>query len=546
MMRAVLFSRVWFVLVIVLAVFSLSYMHLRASGSIQQPAPNSLLIPRAPDVDARPNIVLVMADDLDILLNTLDYMPHVRDLLQQQGISFDNALVPVSLCCPSRASLLRGQYVHNHTIYTNGPPDGGFQKLFDLGMENSTVATVLQDAGYRTALMGKYINGYPFTDSLTYIPPGWDEFYSPSSDKAYFGFSYTMNTNGVLVPYGNDPEDYITDVLSRTAVNFITRTVPSGEPLFLFVNTYAPHGPSTPAPRHTHLFTNVIAPRGGSFNELDMSDKPPIISTLPLLTPTEIQEIDARYRERLRSMQAVDEMIAALVDVLQSTGILSNTYFVFTSDNGYHLGQHRLKQGKYTNYEEDLRVPFIVRGPGVPVSQTSAALISTIDILPTFAEIAQTQVPTYADGRSLMALLGGSSPPWRQVLLVEQYPFSSQIGDDPDLRNGLLEPDEVDQTWRAMQQPSAACLSTTTPKPIFTGIRGVRYKYVEHHACDHELYDLDNDPFELNNIYDQTNALTRIQLDTWLRVMETCAADTCRAFELGPPRMLYLPVIRQN
>jgi N-acetylglucosamine-6-sulfatase len=546
MIKAVVLRQVWVVYILGLVIFSAPFTQLRTSVALQQSITDSPLIHSSPAVDSRPNIVLVMADDLDVRINTLNYTPHIRALLQQQGMTFDNGLVPVSLCCPSRASLLRGQYVHNHTIYTNGPPDGGFQKAFDLGLENSTIATVLQDAGYRTALMGKYLNGYPFTDSLTYIPPGWNEFYSPSSDAAYFGFNYTMNANGVLVPYGNAPEDYMTDVLSRTAVNFITRTVPGGEPFFLYVSTYAPHGPSTPAPRHTNMFTNVIAPRGPSFNELDMSDKPPLISTLPFLTPSDIQDIDERYRKRLRSMQAVDEMVAGLIDVLQSTGTLSNTYFIFTSDNGYHMGQHRFPPGKYTNYEEDLRVPFIVRGPGVPISQTSQVLVSTIDLMPTFAEIAQTQVPTYADGRSLLALLGGATPAWRQALLLEQYPFSSQIGDDPGLRNGLLEPDEIDQTWRAIQQQSAACTSAALPRPIYTGIRGVRYKYVEHHACDHELYDLDNDPLELTNIYSQTNATTRIQLDAWLRVMKTCAADTCRAFELAPPQLIYMPSVMLN
>ena len=196
-------------------------------------------------------------DDLDARLDTLDYTPRIRTLLQEAGVTFENALVPVSLCCPSRVSLLRGQYVHNHQVLSNGPPDGGFQKATELNLEQTTLATLLQDAGYTTALMGKYLNGYPYTDALTYIPPGWNEFYSPSSDAAYFGFNYTLNANGTLVSYGSAPEDYMTDVLSRTAVNFITRTAGAGTPLFLYVNTYAPHGPSTPAPRHSGLFTDI-------------------------------------------------------------------------------------------------------------------------------------------------------------------------------------------------------------------------------------------------------------------------------------------------
>ncbi|MBI5879191.1 MAG: sulfatase [Chloroflexi bacterium] len=503
----------------------------------------SAAAPARPAPDTRPNIVLVLADDLDVRLNTLNYTPYIRDRLMNQGVTFDNALVPVSLCCPSRVSLLRGQYVHNHQVFTNGPPDGGFQKAQALNLENSTIATVLQASGYRTVLMGKYLNGYPITSSLTYIPPGWDEFYSPSSDAAYFGFNYSMNMNGVLAPFGSAPEDYMTDVLSRTAVNFITRTVSGGSPFFMVVGTYAPHGPSTPAPRHTGLFTDVVMPVGGSFNELDNSDKPPLIASLPLLTVTQILEMNDHYRNRLRSMQAIDEMVASLVDTLQAAGVLTNTYFVFTSDNGYHMGQHRFPPGKYTNYEEDLRVPLIVRGPGVPVSQTVSALVSTMDLPPTFAEIAQTAMPAYVDGRSLLGLLAGSPASWRQVFFLEQYPFSSQL-EAPSLRNGLLEPDEPDQTYRRMQEPASLCASTTVdPKPLYTGIRGTRYKYVEHHACDREIYDLLNDPYEMDNIYSLTTEQTRSQLAAWLQVMESCAAAVCRAFEMAPPQIVFLPNI---
>ena len=500
--------------------------------------------PVAPGADDRPNIVLVLADDLDVRLGTMEYTPNIRALIQHQGVTFDNALVPVSLCCPSRASLLRGQYVHNHEIYTNGPPNGGFQRALELGLENSTIATVLQDAGYRTALVGKYLNGYPLENEEAYIPPGWDEWYSPSSDLAYFGFNYSMNENGTLVDYGTAADDYMTDVLSRTAVSFITRTVASEVPFFLLVATYAPHGPSTPAERHAELFPGVEAPRGGSFNEADISDKPPLLSNVPLLDQDDIDDIDARYRKRLQSMQAVDEMVGQLVATLQSTGVLSNTYFIFTSDNGYHMGQHRFPPGKITNYDEDLLVPLYLRGPGVPVSQTVSALVSTVDLAPTFAEVAQVPIPSYVDGRSLLGLLSGAVD-WRQVFFLEQYPFSSNVGDDPGLRNGLLEPDEPDRTWQLLQMPSSLCTSTVTPKPIYTGIRGTRYKYVEHHACDRELYDLQTDPFEMNNLYSQATLQTQGELHAWLRVMESCAADTCRAWELAPPEVMFVPVVRR-
>ena len=391
---------------------------------------------------ARPNLVLVLTDDQDLLLGSLDHMPRTRALIAEQGLTFANHFVPLSLCCPSRSTILTGLYPHNHKVYTNFPPGGGYQRFDELGHEQATLATALHAAGYRTALFGKYLNGYPGLEDPGHVPPGWDEWASPVAGAPYSEFRYTLNENGKLVKYGSAPADYATDVLAGKATAFV-RGAAGGPPFFLYLATYAPHLPATPAPRHAGLFPDLQAPRTPSFNEADVSDKPERIRALPRLDPSQIAAIDADYRKQMRSLQAVDEAVAALVQTLQETGQLANTYVVLTSDNGFHLGQHRLEPGKYTAYETDIHVPLLVRGPGVPAGGTVRALTSSVDLAPTLAGLAGTALRSNPDGRSLVPLLHGpaSATPaapagWRQVILLEQFAFPSA----PPRANATLEP----------------------------------------------------------------------------------------------------------
>lgn len=471
-----------------------------------------------------PNIILILADDLDLQLDTVTTMPHLQALVADQGVTLDHFIVNASICCPSRASLLRGQYVHNHQVYTNGPPpDGGFEAFRDLGLENDTIATRLQGAGYRTALFGKYLNRYAYSSPANYIPPGWSEWYAPSpTAPGYTQYNYRLNENGTLVNYGSAPQDYLQDVLTARAQSFITRTIASGEPFFVYFGSFSPHTPSTPAPRHTTLFTETLAPRPPSFNELDVSDKPLGIQTLPLLTPEEIQQIDEQYRLWLQSMQAVDDTIASMAATLQATGQLSNTYVIFTSDNGYHMGQHRLAPGKYMGYEEDVRVPFFVRGPQVPISQTLPHLASIVDLAPTLADIAGIPIPPYMDGQSLLPLLGDDPPPledWRQACLFEQY-----VGDH------LQAPDPLGEPPDPFDSPKYDSV------PLFyTGLRTAQLKYIEYDTGERELYDLVNDPYELENQIANAEPGLLAQLSEWLYLLHTCATDDCRIREMQPP-----------
>jgi N-acetylglucosamine-6-sulfatase len=427
----------------------------------------------------QPNIVFIMSDDQDV--GTMQYMPRVQELLAGQGTTFDNSFVTSSICCPSNVTALTGQYTFNHGVLNNTLPTGGFQKFVDMRTDGdpatqgdeSTLATWLDDAGYNTGRIGKYLVSYAI-DS-TYVPPGWDDWQS-----TYEGFSssfnYHMNENGTIVEYGAAEEDYLTDVLTGKAVDFINRAEANdAQPFFLTFTPTVPHadqgrnGPTTPAPRHAGMFAGATAPRTPSFNEADVSDKPPSIRNRPLLTDAQIAALDHEYQTRLESLQALDEGIGRIIDTLAARGELENTYIVFTSDNGYHIGQHRFVGGKFEVYEEDIRVPLIIRGPDVQAGATVEQMAVNIDLAPTMARWGQATPDRVMDGQSLTPLLGqgAETQNWRKDFLVELYRHL------PPAQNG----------------------------DVIKALRTEYEVYVEYQSGPRELYDLRTDPYQLQNLY---------------------------------------------
>jgi N-acetylglucosamine-6-sulfatase len=438
------------------------------------------VLAHAPIPDSQPNIVLIMSDDQDIA--TMQYMPRVQELLAAQGVTFANSFVTSSICCPSNVTALTGQYTFNHGVLNNTLPTGGFQKFVDMRTDDdpatqgdeSTLATWLDDVGYNTARVGKYLVSYP--DDSTYVPPGWDEWYTTYGGTGHY-FNYAMNENGQVVRYGSAPEDYGTDVLTAKAVDFIERAEANdSQPFFLQFTPSAPHGanparngPPIPAPRHVGMFAGATAPRTPSFNEADVSDKPLPISNLPLLTDARIAAIDSEYQARLESLQSLDEGIGRIIETLAARGELENTYIVYTSDNGYHLGQHRLFDGKFEVYEEDIRVPLIIRGPGVQVGATVDQMAVNIDLAPTMARWGQAAPDRVMDGQSLTPLLGAGAETvaWRNDFLVELYRHL------PPAQNG----------------------------DVIKAVRTEHEVYVEYKSGPRELYDLRTDPYQLQNLY---------------------------------------------
>ncbi len=340
----------------------------------------------------RPNVVLILTDDLDVglLQRHREHYPNLRRLADE-GTTFENAFVTDPLCCPSRATILRGQYSHNHRIVGNWWPQGGAKKFRSLGHEDSTVATWLRDEGYRTVLVGKYMNDY-YGD---YVPAGWDDWYAVAGGH----LSVDLNENGRIRHY--DPErHHLDDVLAEKATGYVRRSPEDGAPFFMWVGTQAPHAPATPAPRHEGAFAEARLPRGPSFDEGDVSDKPDWVRDNPHLDGERIAPMQDLYRDRLRSMLAVDALVGRLVDALEARGELDNTYIFFSSDNGWHAGEHRLTPGKWTAYEEDVRVPLIVRGPGVPKGRTLPQLVLNNDLAPTWPARARLRRPSWTGARS--------------------------------------------------------------------------------------------------------------------------------------------------
>jgi N-acetylglucosamine-6-sulfatase len=476
----------------------------------------------------RPNIVVIMTDDQDLLLDSMEYMPQVEKLLTRQGTTFSNFIVNLPLCCPARAMMLRGEYPHNNGIMTNLWPTGGFAKAYATGLEHDTVATALQSAGYRTALLGKYLNGYPLKDQPTYVPPGWDKWWAPITDSAYGSYDYQVNHDGQIEDYGSAPEDYITDVMLQRAVSFITETVTLSptQPFFLAFNVYAPHSPARAAPRHSGLFADVKAPRTPSFNEEDVSDKAPFMQATEPLTAEQIEHIDGLYRARLQSLQAVDEAVAALVQTLKETDQLDNTYIIFLSDNGFHMGQHRMAPGKGMPYEEDIRAPLIIRGPGVRKNAVRDELVSIIDLAPTLAEIAGAQMTNSVDGRSLLPLLGKrrSDMVWRQSLLLEH--FSAPSREENETLSDALEPLDADEVQRARLQQAP---------PDYAGLRTERYTYIQRIGAARELYDLNKDPHQLENQWPNADPQFQTELAAFLDRYVRCVGAACREVEELPP-----------
>lgn len=445
----------------------------------------------AQESPTKPNFVFILTDDMRA--DDLNYMPKTRSLLRDKGMRFKSAYVSTALCCPSRATILRGQYAHNTGVWDNvSNPNGGWEGFRAHGNEQDNLATRLDDAGYRTGLFGKYFNGY----EKTFVPPGWDDWNAQITPKY---FDYKVNDNGTIRRHGSKERDYVTDVLSRQTRQFIDTSARRDEPFFAYVASTAPHGPHTPPARDERTFDDKRFPRPPSFNERDVSDKPPGIRSLPRLDADRIAKTNRTHERRAESLQAVDSLVEAVTKELRSVGELDNTYVVFTSDNGRQLGEHRIPKGKGTPYEESVSMPLLIRGPGVQAGSTTNKLTLNTDFFPTFMDLAGLETPGYVDGRSLKPLLKGSAPPWRNAILLEHRESLNKNHQGPSF-SGILTSDEK--------------------------------KYIEYRGGFRELYDLKNDPYELENSYDTTAPPN--DLAARLESLEGCAGTTCRQAEDRP------------
>lgn len=448
-----------------------------------------------PPALARPNFVLVLTDDMEVA--PVGYMYRTKALIRAQGAEFQRAYVASPLCAPARATILTGRYPQNTGVRRNS-----HKAYYEQGNPTRSLPVWLHDAGYRTALVGKYMNGYPAPDAISYIPPGWDVWsvrYRATRD--YDGqYDYWLNEDGKSVHYGHRPEHYATDVYRKKAVAFLKETVTQHAPFFLKLAVHAPHTPYVPAARHALQFPTARAPRSSSFNEADVSDKPAYVRDLPRLDSAAVATLDAGFRDRLRMLKAVDEAIKAIVDALAAGNQLDNTYILFASDHGWAMGPHRIPGAKGAPYEEVVRIPLFIRGPGIAAGLKLDHLVSNADIVPTILELAGVPVPAETDGRSLVPLLGIARPSpdmWRQVLGI-----GFQEGDD------------------------------AVRVPTWQGVRTQRYTYVEYPGTgERELYDNLLDPHQIANIAATANQALIASLSERSQLLAACAQTACRAAE---------------
>jgi arylsulfatase A-like enzyme len=371
--------------------------------------------------------------------------------------------------------------------------------------DSSTIATWLSDAGYHTGLVGKYLNKYGIDTPETYIPPGWDEWQATVGNSTYFMFSYVVNDNGLLVKYGKKSSDYQTDTLAKRAVAYINeRESSDSQPFFLYINPLAPHTDQStsyckmnygkmqttvPPPRYAGTTDSIALPEPPSFNEADVSDKPSQFRK-PALSSANIACLDNYFHDRLESMRAVDDLVGKVMTALRNNDELSKTVIVFTSDNGYLLGEHRL-YAKQKIYEESIRVPLYIRIPHV-TARTIDKLVINNDLAPTFLQLAQAQADINVDGRSLIPLIDNPSGTWRSGFLIET--------------------------------------------PTFSGVRTEHYVYSSYKPDGKEIYDLDTDPYELQNLSGSAPWTSKISaLEQWIHSLVSCEGPTCKIAENQTP-----------
>jgi N-acetylglucosamine-6-sulfatase len=412
-----------------------------------------VILASVPDAAAQasPNVVVVLTDDQRI--GTMSRMPALWSLIRKKGVLFPNAMVPTSLCCPSRASILTGLYSHSTRIFSNGLPDGGWESFNSHGLEDRTIALTLQAAGYRTGFVGRYLNGgFPRRAATGYVPPGWDSFLTFTTQPAYF--NYGLNDGSV---HGGRPADYSTDVLRTHAVRFI-RSTPSDEPLFLFFSTVGPHRPFTPAPRHVGAWTGRLPPyRPPSVTE-NVSDKPPWVSRYGRVAQWRIRRDLAFAQE---SLMSVDDAVRLLARALEDTGRIGNTLFVFMSDNGLLMGEHHLYTWKNVPYRLATSIPLVVRWDGrIRANSTDRRLALNVDVATTVAEAAGTPMAT--EGLSLLG---------------------------PRKRGGFPLEGGMWYRWDSLPRHPAYC-----------GYRTRRWMYAHYEGGETELYSYADDPHETQNL----------------------------------------------
>ena len=498
----------------------------------------------------RPNVIVIQTDDQDMsemyqtFINPqgrqVPVMRKTLRLLGHDGVTFANYYVSDSLCGPSRATYLTGDYAHNTGVEGNSletASGGGYPVFIRSQAGQHNLAIWLQQAGYRTIHIGKFLNQYgePPYSSPTEEPPGWTDWETLNNESSTHHFyGYTLDDNGVVQgPFGNinyDPREpvtcpqyappgsggctYQTDVLTQRAQEQIDTSTQLDQPFYLALDYIAPHGdyhpPSgpEPSPRYYNSLASVKVPRRPNFDEANVSDKPSYIRDLPLLNPSELHSIKVEYQKELESLRSVDDGVQRIIDTLKSDGQLNNTYIFFTSDNGYFEGEHRIKRSKFLPYESSTHLPLLVRGPGLKPGTTSDALVANVDLAPTILQITGAHADRPLDGFSMLPYAKHPAKRSQQAVLLESF-----FGNSSD----------------AAEAAAESAKSNSAPPVSYVGIRVGHYKYVEYVDGEKELYDLETDPYEMASQVNNPDFLgVRNYLASQLSLLKNCSGSECR------------------
>ncbi|CAK3963480.1 related to ARS-1 arylsulfatase [Lecanosticta acicola] len=461
-----------------------------------------------------PKIVFILTDDQDLHMDSLSYMPYLRKHIADKGTTFTRHYCTVALCCPSRVSLWTGKAAHNTNVTDVNPPYGGYPKFISQGFNDDYFPIWMQSLGYATYYVGKLFNAQTIDNYASPPAAGWtgSEFLLDPYTYRYLNATLTRN-GGPPVSYEGQ---YSTDLIAYKSFGFLEDALKQSQPFFLTIAPTAPHSnvqiggnidgnftehtnvqtPPISAKRHEHLFRDITVPRTPSFNP-DTPHGVSWISRLPKQNGTNIASNDHFYRQRLRSLQAVDEMIDELVQRLEKAGILEETYIFFSTDNGYHIGQHRLQPGKQCAFEEDINIPFMVRGPGIAKNRTTDVVTSHIDLVPTF-----------------LSLAGGSSDTspeiWRGFdgAVIPLHHLTEE--------QKAMKPEHVNVEMWGVIQSEGKYGATLYPNHTYKALRivGESYNLLYTVWCsgEHELYDLVRDPYETTNIYVRNHSLAAVEV----------------------------------
>ncbi|XP_060765464.1 glucosamine (N-acetyl)-6-sulfatase (Sanfilippo disease IIID), b [Neoarius graeffei] len=473
------------------------------------------------------NMILIVADDLDVELGGMTPLKKTKALVGDAGVIFSHAYTVTPLCCPSRSSILSGKYPHNHMVHNNSLSGNCSSKAWQAGPEMQAFPVYLNKKYYQTFYGGKYLNQYGMneTGGVGHVPPGWDQWHALVGNSQYY--NYTLSVNGKAEVHKDDyGKDYLTDLILNRSLTFLDSRSPQ-HPFFVMLSPPAPHSPWTAAPAYRNSFSDVKAPRDGSFNKPGHDKHWLLRQPVNPMPNSSIDYLDNAFRKRWQTLLSVDDMVEKLVKKLEDIKELDNTYIFFTSDNGYHTGQFSLPIDKRQLYEFDIRVPLLVRGPGIKPNQTLPDPVLNIDLAMTILDIAGVNISTLdMDGQSFLpqiapSLRNGTSRPY---FLVE-YTGEGNLSKDP----------KCPQLGPGVAQCFPDCVCEDAFNNTYACVR--MFKDNDLQYCEFaddeafvEVYNITADPHQLENIVKKVDPALLQIMNQRLIKLQSCKGDSCRHY----------------